>query len=72
MSDYLEAFSRIAEELVECSRLTLLDGELVQDAVGRDGRRGRVHAALRQQVLGVQHLRHRDAVAEALVQGSQH
>ncbi len=69
--NYLKTFVRIAEELVERGRLAELDGVVVEDAIGRQGCAVRLEAAFGQQVFRVQHLRHRDAVTETLIQSGQ-
>ena len=62
---------RIAKELVEGRRLAQLDGVVVQDPVGRESGGVRFESALAQDVLGVEHLGHGDAMTEALVQRGQ-
>ena len=69
----LESVVRVSKGLIHGRLSGLPQGVLVQDGVGGVGAVGvLVQAALGEEVLGVEHLEHGDAVAEALVHGGEH
>ena len=65
----LHTLPGVVEQLVQGGALTLVQGVVVQDPVRREARVTRVNPRLHQDVLCVEHLGHRKAVAESLVHG---
>ena len=69
--DYLKTFPRISKKFIQCSRLTLLHCVVIEYSIRVDSSCTRIQSTISQQILGIQHFRHRDTMTKAFIHGCQ-